>query len=51
MAEKFVEVRCENCKRLLFEADITKGKVRKICPRCKKVNIFSVPKERTEDKA
>jgi len=48
--DKYVEVRCGKCGKLLFEASIDKGKVKKICPRCKEMNIYSVPNKRTNQK-
>lgn len=34
------EYRCTKCDKLLFEGDFT-GEIRKKCPKCKMMNIFT----------
>lgn len=34
------KLRCLNCAKVVGEAEITTGTLRKICPKCKSVNMW-----------
>jgi phage FluMu protein Com len=33
---------CSECRKLLFEGEVVKAKIRIVCPRCGAVNFFAV---------
>lgn len=36
-----VKVKCVVCGKVLYEADIRDGTVKKICPKCKTENVYT----------
>ena len=41
MCDKLAEIRCSNCRALLLEANLKDGIIKKICPRCKTINVIT----------
>lgn len=45
------ELRCQNpgCRKVLMHADIRLGVIIKVCPKCKKRNIYKFPKPANQE--